>query len=95
MSLMSGAMSPVSEILEEGGPGSQPLTHLHLPSHPQTIIFLRMKPGLSRSQHQAWHLGCLVGLCPLILTLAMPSWGLTDPVPSRSSTWQVFNPAEQ
>lgn len=92
---MSGACVSISKIPEEGGPGSQPLTHLHLPSQPQTTVFLRMKPGLSRSQHQAWHLGCLVGLYPLTPTLVMPSWGLTDPVPSRSSTQQIINPAEQ
>lgn len=88
---MSGTVSPHLRDSRGGTWLLAPHSILHLPSHPQTIIFLGGCRGqASRSHQQAWHLGCLVGLRPLIPTLAMLSLGLTDPVPSRSSTRQVF-----
>lgn len=86
---------PFSEIPEEGGPapGLLPLTHLL--SHSRTIVFLRRKPGLPRGQHQGWHLGSLMGVCPLFPTLVTPTWGLTDSGSRQPQTQRVINPAEQ
>ena len=76
-------------------PGLLSLTRLHLPSHSQTIAFLRRKPGLPRGQHQGWHLGSLTGVCPLFPILVTPTWGLTDSGSRQPQTRRVTNPAEQ
>lgn len=75
--------------------GLLPLTHVHLLSHSRTIVFLRRKPGLPRGQHQGWHLGSLMGVCPLFPTLVTPTWGLTDSGSRQPQTRRVINPAEQ
>lgn len=88
---------PFSEIPEESGPGSWvPAPHsrtpaVSLPNHRLPEEEARPPQG----QHKGWHLGSLMGVCPLFPILVTPTWGLTDSGSQQPQTRRVINPAEQ